>query len=215
MEELIQKVLDEYFSDFKEYHLIILIGFTLVITLIQIIQSIIVTRKIEKFKNDLKKSEIKFSRYNELQINALRKIYHQLAVFQYSNNLLFNAKPWTIGHEKYKTRINNWIKAYIENANEFSKEKILLTPELKLLYTRTINDFEEVKKKLIDERENLDYWEMMHGGDWNAMYDFEENELGEIESKIKKLRELESIKNSNQHIQELRENIEELFLKMN
>lgn len=215
MEELIKKVLDEYFSDFKDYHLIILIGFTLVIALTQIIQSIIVTRKIEKFKNDLKKSEIKFSRYNELQINALRKIYHQLAVFQYSNNLIFNDSPSNIGHEKYKNRINGWIKAYIENANEFSKEKILLTPELKKLYARTINDFEEVKNKLIDERENLDYWEMMHGGDWQAMYEFEENEFGEISSKINKLRKLDSIKNADKHIQELRNRIEDLFLKMN
>lgn len=215
MEELIKKVLEEYFADFKDYHLIILVGFTLIIALIQIIQSIIVTRKIEKFKNDLKKSEIKFSRYNELQINALRKIYHQLAVFQYSNNLIFNDSHNNVGHEKYKNRINAWIKAYIENANEFSKEKILLTPELKTLYARTINDFEEVKKKLIDERENLDYWEMMHGGDWQAMYEFEENEFGEISSKIKKLKELDSIRNADKHIQELRSRIEDLFLKMN
>ncbi len=215
MDESIKGILNEYFADFKEYHLIILVVFTIVIALIQIIQSIIVTRKIERFKNDLKKSEIKFSRYNELQINALRKIYHQLAEFQYYNNLIFRAKPYSVDHQKFKNRINGWVKAYIENANDFSKERILLTPELKNLYSRTIKDFEEVKKMLLNEHENLEYLEMSHGGVWQEMYQFEQEELGVISSKIEKLKELESIKNSNKHIVELREKIEELFIKMN
>ncbi len=69
--ELIKEVLVEYFSDFKDYHLIILCAFTLIIALIQIAQAIWVSKKIESFKNELKKSEIKFSRYNEIQIKIL------------------------------------------------------------------------------------------------------------------------------------------------
>lgn len=60
MKELIVQVLNDYFSDFKKYHLIVLIIFTVIITLVQIIQSIWVASKIEKFKAVLKKSEIKF-----------------------------------------------------------------------------------------------------------------------------------------------------------
>lgn len=52
--ELVKEILKEYFSDFKEYHLIILFVFTIIIALIQVIQAIWVSRKIEKFKNDLK-----------------------------------------------------------------------------------------------------------------------------------------------------------------
>lgn len=55
-EELIRQVLEKYFSDFKEYHLLILVGFTVIIALIQIIQSIWVSRKIERFKSNLKKN---------------------------------------------------------------------------------------------------------------------------------------------------------------
>lgn len=215
MDKLIQQALDNYFSDFKEYHLLILIGFTIVIALLQIIQSIIVTRKIEKFKADLKKSEIKFSRFSELQITALRKIYHQLASFQLANNLIFKTEPQTIDHTKFKTRINEWIKIYIECSSEFAREKILLTPEIKLLFSKTINDFEEIKKILIDERNNLDYWEMENQGDWNAMYDFHENELDVITKKINSIKDNDSIKNSEKHIRELREKIEDIFQKMN
>jgi len=114
MKELIKQVLDEYFSDFKEYPLIILICFTVSMFFLQILQTYIVSTKIEKFKTDLKKSEIKFSKYNELQIAALRKIYHQLAAFQLANNLIFNTEANSLGHSKYKTRINEWIKIYVE-----------------------------------------------------------------------------------------------------
>lgn len=65
-EDLIKQVLEKYFSDFKEYHLLILVGFTVIIALILIIQSIWISRKIERFKSVLKKSEIKFSKFSQM-----------------------------------------------------------------------------------------------------------------------------------------------------
>ncbi|MDZ7848179.1 MAG: hypothetical protein U5L96_16300 [Owenweeksia sp.] len=135
----------------------------------------------------------------------MREIYHKLVAFQLANNLIFKSKPRTVGHSKYKNRINEWIKSYIECASEFAKEKILLTAELKKLFGRTLKDFEEVKDILMTEKENLNYWEMVNQGNWNAMYDFEENELDTISSQIDKLKNKESIKNSEKHLRELRE----------
>jgi hypothetical protein len=215
MTELVKQTLEDYFSDYKDYHLIILIAFAVVIALIQIIQSIIITKKIESFKTVLKKSEIKFSRYNELQINALRRIYHQLDDLQNANVLLFNTNIGTIGHDNLKIRINNWLKAYFVNSNEFSKEKILLTPDLKELYSKTITDFETVRKTMIFEKSNLELWEMMNEGDWKEMYEYEENEIDVILAKIGNLKELKSMKNSEKNIEELRKKIEEIFLTMN
>ncbi|UTW61831.1 hypothetical protein KFE98_17730 [bacterium SCSIO 12741] len=215
MEKLISQSLDQYFSDFKEYHLIILIGFTVIIALIQIIQSMYVSKKIERFKNALKKSEIKYSKYSELQITALRKIYHLLAKFQLANNLIFNSEPHSIGHTKFKERINQWIKLYVETASEFSREKLLLTPEIKKAFSDTIGDFDEIKSILIYEANRLDYFEMEHQGNWNAMYEFEEFELDEINTKISSLKEKDSVKKSNTHIRNLREEIEHLFHRIN
>ena len=147
-----------------------------------------------------------------MQISALRKIYHQLAAFQLANNLIFHAN--SIGHTKFIIRINEWIKIYVECSNEFAKEKILLTQEIKTLFSQTISDFEDVKKVLIDERHNLDYYEMAHSGNWNEMYEFDGDELYSIGLKIKKLKEKSSIKNSDNHIRLLREKIEEVFQKM-
>lgn len=214
MIELIKQVLEEKISDYKEYQIWILIGFTILIALIQVGQAFFVTRKIESFKNDLKKSEIKFSRYNELQINALRKIYHQLASFQLANNLIFKSEPNSIHHTKFKNRINEWIKIYIECSSEFAKEKILLTTEIKDLFSKTISDFEQVKKVLINQRYNLDYLEMAHQSNWNAMYEFEQDELSSITKQINILKEKSFIQNVDKHICELRGKIEETFQKM-
>ena len=214
MIELIKQALEEYFSEYKQYQIWVLLGFTILIVLLQIGQTYYMTTKIEKFKNDLKKSEIKFSRYNELQITALRKIYHQLTSFQLANNLIFNSEPNTIDHTKFKIRINEWIKIYVECSSEFAREKILLSKEIKDLFSKTISDFEEIKKVLIDERHNLDYLEMEHSGNWNSMYEFQDNELNSITSQIKKLKEKPFTKNADKHIRELREKIEETFQKM-
>ena len=78
----------------------------------------------------------------------------------------------------------------------------------------SIADFEEVKKILIDQRHNLDYLEMEHSGNWNSMYEFEEEEINVITSRIQKLKEKSSIKNADQHIRELREKIEKVFQEM-
>lgn len=210
MIELFKQLLEDY----KSTQTWMLIIFTIIIAAIQIGQTYFVTTKIESFKNNLKKSEIKFSRYNELQITVLRKIYHQLAAFQLANNLIFNSEPNTIGHAKFRNRINDWIKIYVECSSEFAKEKILLTKEIKELFANTIADMEDVKKILISQRHDLDYIEMASQGDWNEMYLFEENELSQINTQINQLKEKPSTKNVDKHIRQLREKIEETFQKM-
>ena len=80
-ENLIREILEKYFSEYKEYNLIIFFVFALLTVLINIIQNIIITRKLEKYKSELKKSELKFSVYNQLQIESLSKLFQQLTEF--------------------------------------------------------------------------------------------------------------------------------------
>lgn len=215
MAELIRQALKEYFTEYQKYHLLILILFTVIIALIQILQSIWVSNKIERFRNVLKKSEIKFSWYTNLQVDALKSIYEKLAMFHQANTFLFNSKYESNNHDSYKLRINNWIKAYIECANKFSLEKILLPKNLKELVKRTLTDFEEVKTLIISEREYLDYHEEYFEGNMNAMYEFAEKELEVINDQIGKIKTKPSIIKSEQNILELRKTIEDYFEKMN
>lgn len=188
---------------------------TIITITIQTLLAFCISRKIEKYKIALKKTEIRYGRYNELQINVLRKIYHQLYAFKLSNNLIFNSETNSLNHVMFKNRINEWIKVYFDLTTEFSREKILLPEELKDLFSNTIMDFEKVKKILINQKNHLEYLEMEHQENWNSMYQFEEEELEIISVKIKALKdELYVVKTEN-NIDKLRKNIEENFRKLN
>lgn len=214
MEVVIKQILNECFEDFQRDQLMILVVFSIIILVIQIFTTIYVAKKIQVFKNDLERSKIRFSKFNELQIVALREIYHKLVAFQVTTNLIFNSKTNTIGHSKYKSRINKWIKSYVACESIFAKEKILLTDELKELFGKTLQDFREVKTILMEEKSRLDEYEMGHLGIWNAMYEFEGEELDVISKKIGDLKTQEPIKNSGKHIRKLRTKIETEFKKM-
>jgi hypothetical protein len=215
MIELIKQALEEYFSEYKQYHVILLIAFLFLTILIQVIQAIWISRKIENFKYALRKSEIKFSRYHELQVEALKSIYEKLSVFHSANSILFEGNYEANNHDNYKAGINRWIKSYVDCYNAFSRQKILLPEALIKIVQRTLKDFEEVKDIILSERENLDYLEMEYNGDRNAMYDFQENELSLINKKISQIKSKDSIVKSELNIKELRANIEEYFRKMN
>ena len=215
MEELIKQALDKYFSDYKQYHLIILILFVVIISIFQILQALWISTRIEKIKNILKKSEIKFSRYNELQVEALRDIYQKLVLFNYANSNLFYNSYDKNNHTQYKNRINVWVKSYLDCINQFSLEKLLLSETIKELVLKTIIDFQQVKNVILNEKEVLEYTEMEGLGDWNIMYEYSDIELEIINRRIENIKTNEFITKSEKHIKELRESIENHFAKMN
>ena len=215
MEELVKKVLDEYFADYKNYHLWILIGFTLLIGATQILQTLWISKRLERFKNQLKKSEIKFSRYSELQINALRSIYHLLCEFHRANIRLFDSTPENIGHNDYKYLLKNWIEKYYAAADELAKERILLTPEITATVSDSIKAFDSVKNIVQAEHKHLSEFEADNFGSHELMYEFEENEIETISKAIEKLKKEDVIKNSNKTIKKLRDKIEEHFININ
>ena len=209
MTEISKQVLNEYFSNFKEYHLIILCFFTVIIALIQIIQSIYISRKIEKYKNILKKSEIKFSRYNELQVVALRTIYHLTVELHKRNRILLDDSTTELGLNQFTVRINNWLKAYNECNSEFSKEKILLPSSLKKQYSQVLNDFEKIRITLIKEQKSLADEEHAQANGYGYQYAEEEHEG--ILKQLKTLKTENHFINSENHISDLRESIEVYF----
>jgi len=215
MTDILKQTLDAYFSNLKEYQLIILLLFTCAISAVQITQAIYVSNKIEKFKTVLKKSEIKFSRYNELQVDALREIYHKLVIFHGSNSNLFYSKYQKNDHAQYKKRIIEWMNSYWECINQFSLEKILLSEKIKEQVSRTIKDFNEVRDIISKEKESLEDVEMEGQGNWNIMYDYSDNELEIINKRIERLKSNDFIINSEKHIKELRLSIEKHFALMN
>ena len=143
MNDLIKEALDKYFSDFKRYHLIILIAFTVIIALIQVIQSILISKNIEKFKNDLKKSEIKFSKYNQLQVKALNELYPKLSELLINTALIQieinNASP-----EKINTLTKNWGESFAKVLKDFMLKRYILPIDIKKEYNILITQLSKV-----------------------------------------------------------------------
>jgi len=215
MDELVKQLLEKYLSDYREYHLFLLIGFAVIIALFQIIQFIYVSKRIEAFKNELKKSEIKFSAFNQLQINALRNIFHLIIKFELTTKILYNTSTKNLNHQLFEKRVNKWLNDFFESKREFENERILLTKVLKELFTETYIDFEKIKKILINEKEQLDYLEQKYQGDLRELYQFSELESEEIVSKINKISKELSIEKSLKNFEKLKIEIENVFIQMN
>lgn len=150
-EELIRQVLEKYFSDFKEYHLLILIGFTVIIVLIQTIQSIWVSRKIERFKSDMKKSEIKYSRYNQLQIEALSKAFELLTEFL-GHTFSIKDKISSASPELITSISKKWLNSYGNVYSTFSKNKYILPVSTKKVFSSISKDLQEMSKYIGSEK---------------------------------------------------------------
>jgi len=215
MDELVKQLLEKYLSDYREYHLFLLIGFAVIIALFQIIQFIYVSKRIEAFKNELKKSEIKFSAFNQLQINALRNIFHLIIKFELTTKILYNTSTKNLNHQLFEKRVNKWLNDFFESKREFENERILLTKVLKELFTETYIDFEKIKKILINEKEQLDYLEQKYQGDLRELYQFSELESDEIVNKINKISKELSIEKSLKNFEKLKTEIENVFIQMN
>ncbi|WP_054850972.1 hypothetical protein [Olleya sp. ITB9] len=206
----IEHLLEKYFAEYKEYHIWAIVILTLIVLGFQIGQTIIVSRKIERFKNVLKKNEIQFSKFNNLQIDALKSIYDKMVNLHYKNYALF--QPETFSHESLKTRIKDWRADYLTLMDVFHREKLLLPKDLKLKIKNFETNFNLISKRLNEETLNLnDVEEDIGSSNAQDIYNSPEDELERIQNRIERLNNDEEIKKSNESISGLRKSVENYF----
>jgi len=210
MEDLINRILEKYFSEFKEYHLIFLIAFTLITVITNIFLSIWTNQRIERFKNGLKKTEIKFSLYNELQIKALSKLYQLLVDFQKKTKLIKESN--NLSTEKHKNLVQNWIAIYIQCSNEFSMEKYILPKEIKDSYSAILTDYDNLLNLVNYEKRVTSLYYTNENGETELGGEYKD--LDDITTKIKELDRIKIMLNTIQKTSLLREKIEKIFERM-
>ena len=210
-EEIINKAFEQYLAEYKKFYMFFLAAFAI----LQVIFTYLMFRKMERFKSFLKKTEIKFTRYHELQVEALRNNYQKLVSFNSANNALFNSDYDTNNHTQFKNRITYWNQTFNECISQLAYDKILLPEDLINLVDKSLLGFKEVRNILKKEKEDLEYTETEGQGNWDIMYDYDDNELAVINTKINRLKSQDYIKNSDTNIRSLRRNIEIHFVKMN
>lgn len=106
------------------------------------------SKNVEQFKNDLKRSEIKFGRFNELQIESLKRLYDQTVTFHFKyNNLVY---PIFYTHDTLRTNLENFKREYNICMEYFHRNRIFLTDEI-FLKIKDIETNFKIIRTIIDE----------------------------------------------------------------
>lgn len=209
-ENLIREILEKYFSEYKEYNLIIFFVFALLTVLINIIQNIIITRKLEKYKSELKKSELKFSVYNQLQIESLSKLFQQLTEFKDTTSII--SKSESKSPESYQQIAVIWSNKFFETTKMFSKEKYILPKNIKNRYTEIHQNFKTLFEYIKNEKELKSNFFTNEVGD--LIFEGDYQNLNELTEKIQKFNRDDIFAKAINDIELVRKEIEKHFEKL-
>lgn len=141
--EIINQIVNQ-FDRFKNHQLLILLIAFFIFTLVTILQTVYTSRLVEKYRNQLKKTELKFSVFNEMQISKLSDL------FALANNLkgTLAAIVGSIERNEDQLKLSNWKSSYDEFDSFYSSNKYIIPKQIKLVMT-------ENKNKLIDYNGNI------------------------------------------------------------
>ncbi len=207
--ELIEDILGEY----KEYMSWILLVFVIISALLQLFLNWLLASKIEKYKNDLTKGEIKFTRHTEMQIECLKKMYDILVTFHFSfSNLI---KPPYLTHETLQNNIKSFQVNFLHTVNFCHRNKILLTDEIVKKIGIVHEKFNKIDVLCRLETDELSAIEDYFGSlEPQVLYKNPEDEVEYIKLRIIKLNENNDVKSYEADIKELRELIENYFKQL-
>ena len=208
IEELIEDALNKYFTDYKDYHLIILIAFVVIIAILQIAQGLWVNERINKFKSALKKSEIKFSKFSEMQIEALNEIFELLTDFR-QISLLTDKKLNTSSPELTKKITEKWLITYNNVYSTFSKKRHILPKDIKQKFASILTELEKAGKYVKSEKDLSAMFNTWNNGEVDFMGD--EEERYKLEMDVKTYKEDGLLKGTIKNINEIRKQIEKYF----
>ena len=121
--EPIQKVVQDP-TDITSW---ILIGIVIFTAIFQYVQNVRLAKTVEKFKDELAKSQVRFTRHSELQIECLKNYYELIVALHFSYRLIDVKNQTHHGFKKsVKTVQDDFIKVMI-----FShRNQILFTDEM-------------------------------------------------------------------------------------
>lgn len=205
MDKLTPEQIEVIFKNYKENMIWILLGFSFISLLIQHFQNLSLSKKIEKYKNELAKNEIKFTRHTELQVECLKKMYDILVSLHFSFSRLIN--PNYFSHNSFK---NN-----IKNMNFFHRNKILLTKDMITQIGVVHTKIKKVIELCDSEMNNLSELEESYGTeDVQIIYQNPEEEISSVKKRIERLNENSNVNTLETDIKMLRELVEKYFKKL-
>ncbi|MDR6760272.1 hypothetical protein J2Y38_000451 [Flavobacterium sp. 2755] len=211
------ELVEEILSNYKENMSWILLAFallsTLVSTTLQYFQNWKLSQKVEAYKNQLAKSEIKFTRHTELQIETLKQLYDLVVKIHFSFTEL--KTPMDKTHEALHKNMKTFQAVCYETAIYVHRNKILLTDDIMAQFRVFHNKYREIEKLCILESEELVRIEDINGSfDPQILYGSQERENEYINSRLQILNDNSDVSTFEDDILKLRELIENYFKKL-
>lgn len=214
METELKAVIEEYFADYKKYHSILFLVFLFLIALIAVVQQIIMQKNVAKFNSRLNKAEIKFSKYHNLQVEAMEKLFELITNIHYSNMNLFQAREQNKRHEKLKSSLASWGNNLLKLHYFFNRKKILFPENISNAIERELDGLNKTRHILLDHRSSLEEFEERYGGDLNSMYMQFEIEIDNISKRIERIKKTKEVEQSIESINKLKNQVECEFRKL-
>lgn len=120
-------------DNLKDHQLLVIVILFIVFIIISVFEAVYTSRLIEKYRNQLKKTELKFSVFNELQISKLSEFY--VVANDLKSGLVQILS--SINQGEYLVSIDKWEIAYQEFKSFLSKNKYIIPREIKQLITES------------------------------------------------------------------------------
>lgn len=165
------------------------------------------------FSKSLQRSEIKFSKYHNLQVEALRNLYIHLVLFRTINRSLFKIEVKHHEDINYLEILDKWLDVYSVVKNLFSKERILLPKELKESALQKMHAFNEIHRKLSKVKHDLYYFRQQCGE--TGRYKYMDGQFHQLTTMFQELEQMKLGIISENNIKNLRDEFEAFFEKMN
>jgi hypothetical protein len=202
MEKEILKQILSQLESFKSEQLWLLIILFLLFLIISIFQAVYTSKLVDKYRNELKKNELKFSIFNELQIKQLS------ILFELTNNLKSISASiygYIKDSDSKSLNLKEWDNIYREFNTNYSANSYIIPKNMKVLIL-------EYSKNSHEFNCNIHLLKEKHGYDSIDMSDDEKTEcLVIIEKEIYEYKFEKEILNIMIFCEKLKESIDEYF----
>jgi len=196
--------------NYKDITSWILLVIIIIIGFINYRKDVILSKKIESFKADLTKKEIKFTRHTELQIECLKGMYDHIVTLHFSFVNFLNPPYKT--HELLEKQIETFPSDFDQTINFTHRNKILLPEEVTIQMRILHEKYRRIYEICRDETAILGATRE-YEGPFNSFHEFitKHGEENYITARIENLKKQPDIKTFENDVVKLRELIENYF----
>ncbi|PKG42621.1 hypothetical protein [Psychroflexus sp. MES1-P1E] len=206
--------MDEKLSEYQQYHIWILIGAVVIIATIQFFMNRHLKRDVARLSADLKKAEIKFSKYHQDQVDAYKQLYTHFYEFRAATQRILYFADRDADHHIHKKRLQEYLVNQKQLMHFFKSNRILFPEDTCKKIDDNFTVFARFTSKVFKDKEDLENFETYFDANFMEMYGNAEGEMDKIKQRARNLRESEEYKEAGKKMWKLIQELENDFRKL-